>query len=176
MANLGQQFDANNVDPVNFDRVPTGLYKAAITESEILQNKNQNGHHLKLHFEVVEGEHAGSVIVEQLNLWNPSQRAAQIASGQLSAIARAVNVMQFEDTAMLHNKPMMIKVVHKNDAQHGEQNEIKSYKSVTTDPNVPSPGKTFVEQNAPQSAPAGNPAHFNTDGSPKAPHQMQAQQ
>lgn len=176
MANLGTQFNANNVEPVNFDRVPTGLYKAVITQSEILQNKTSQGHHLQMHFEVVEGEHAGAVIYEKLNLWNNSQKATQIAAGQLSAIARAVNVMEFEDTALLHNKPMMIKVVLKNDPQHGEQNEIKSYKSVTTDPNAPSPGKTFQENNAPQTvAPASNPSHLNTDGSPKTPAQMAGQ-
>jgi len=176
MANLGTQFNAHNVEPVSFDRVPTGLYKAVITQSEVMQNKTSQGHHLQLHFEVIEGEHIGSVIFEKLNLWNQSQKAAQIAAGQLSAIARAVNVMEFEDTSLLHNKPMMIKVVLKNDPQHGEQNEIKSYKSITTDPNAPSPGKNFAENHGPQTPPAANPANLNPDGLAKAPHEMMAQQ
>lgn len=178
MAEIGLTFDASKVEPVNFDRIPTGVYKAVITKSEIQENKSTQGHHLNLTLEVVEGDHMDAVVYDKLNLWNQSQKAAQIAAGTLSAIARAVGVMQFDNTDALHNRPMMIKVVLKSDPQHGEQNEVKSYKSITTDPNAPSPGGSFMAKNpnpqqAQQSSPPVNP-NLNTDGTPKTPQQMSA--
>ena len=63
----------------------------------------------------------------RLNLSNPNQQAVQIARGELSAICRAVNVLQPGDSVELHNLPLTIAVKVKTDADGEVRNEIKGY-------------------------------------------------
>ena len=134
MANLNG-FDANTVEPsVGFDPIPDGKYIAAITESEMKRTKNGLGQYLKLTFTIIDGgspagsKYKGRKLWVQLNLDNPSSTAVQIARSELSAICRAVGVMQPQDSTQLHNLPLSIKVICKNRKDTGEiTNEIKGY-------------------------------------------------
>ncbi|MDG4811915.1 DUF669 domain-containing protein [Hydrogenovibrio sp. 3SP14C1] len=173
MANLGGTFDPQQHQPVSFEPLQDGYYQAQIVASSTHQTNNLQGYYLKLEMEVIEGSFKGRKVWDQLNLWNPSQKAAQIAQGVLSSIARALNVGAFEDSSVLHNKPLMIYVQTKNG-----NTEIKAYKPLGSDPSQASPGRAFAEQNqpeqtpSPQNAPTANQAHLNEDGSPKSPQQM----
>ena len=110
MANLGN-FDASKVDPASsFDPIPAGKYLAAIVASELRPTKSGSGHYLELTFEIAEGQHKGRRLWARLNLDNPNPQAVQIARGELSAICRAVGVLQPRDSAELHNLPLSIKV------------------------------------------------------------------
>jgi hypothetical protein len=122
-------FNAHEVDPaVALEAVPAGKYNALITESEFKQTKSGNGHFLELTFEIIEGEFKGRKVWARLNLDNPNQQAVQIARGELSAICRAVNVMQPKDSAELHNLPLEISVkCKKRDDSDEPSNEIKGY-------------------------------------------------
>lgn len=133
MANLNG-FDAHQVDPsTSFDPIPAGKYLAVITDSEMKPTKQGGGSYLQLTFTVLEGEHKGRMLWARLNLDNPNATAVMIARGELSAICRAVGVMQPRDSVDLHNLPLRITVKLKKRQDTGElTNEVKGYEPKAT--------------------------------------------
>lgn len=129
MANLGNGgFDANTVEPVNFDALPAGKYLASIVESELVATKKGDGHYLKLAFAVLEGQYKNRRVYTNLNLRNPNAQAVEIARGQLSALCRAINVMTPKDSQELHGIPLVIDVRCSKREDTGDmQNEIKGF-------------------------------------------------
>jgi hypothetical protein len=124
-------FDATQVEPSSgFSPIPAGKYVAVITDDEMKDTRNGSGRYLQLTFEIVEGEYSGRKLWTRLNLENANMDAVKIARADLSAICRAVNVMQLQDTVQLHNLPMVITVRLKKNKETDEmQNEIKGYES-----------------------------------------------
>jgi hypothetical protein len=124
-------FDATQVEPSSgFSPIPAGKYVAVITDDEMKDTRNGSGRYLQLTFEIVEGEYSGRKLWTRLNLENANMEAVKIARADLSAICRAVNVMQLQDTVQLHNLPMVITVRLKKNKETDEmQNEIKGYES-----------------------------------------------
>lgn len=122
-------FDANQVDPASsFDPIPAGKYIAAITESEMKPTKAGTGSYLELTFDILDGQYKGRKVWARLNLDNPNAQAVQIVRGELSAICRAVGVMQPQDSCELHNLSLTVKVTCKKRDDTGEiTNEIKGY-------------------------------------------------
>ena len=104
-------FNANEVEPsTGYDPIPAGKYQAVITESEMKPTKTGNGQYLQLEFEIIEGEYKN-----------------RIARADLSAICRAVNVLQPRDSVELHNLPLTITVRCKKNQDDEIVNEIKGY-------------------------------------------------
>lgn len=127
MANLNN-FNANEVEPASFEPLPAGKYLACIVESEMRPTKNGDGQFLNLTFEVIDGPSKGRKVWSRLNLKNPNPQAEQIARGQLSALCRAVGVMQPRDSVELHNLPLVISVKVKRREDTGDlQNEVAGY-------------------------------------------------
>lgn len=128
MANLNG-FNAHNVEPAaDFDPIPAGKYTAVITDSEMKPTKSGSGHYLELTFQVIEGPYKNRLLWSRLNLDNPNELTVQIAKGELSAICRAIGVMQPKDSVELHNLPLVVSVKCKNREDTGEMvNEIKGY-------------------------------------------------
>ena len=135
MANLNG-FNAHEVDPATqFEPIPSGKYVAVIVESDQKPTKSGNGSFLELVFEIVEGEYRGRKVWARLNLANPNETAVKIAQAELSAICRAVNVMQPGDSVELHDLPLVITVKCKKRGDTGElTNEIKGYSSREAQP------------------------------------------
>jgi hypothetical protein len=128
MANLNG-FNAHNVPPpTDFEPIPAGKYLAVITDSEMKLTKSGSGNYLELTFQVIEGEYKDRWLWSRLNLDNPSAQAVQIAHGELSALCRAVGVMQPKDSIELHNLPLVVTVKCKKREDNGDVvNEIKGY-------------------------------------------------
>jgi hypothetical protein len=128
MANLGN-FDASQVEPnTEFEPVPAGKYVAAITASEMKPNKAGTGSYLELQLQILDGEYKGRNLWARLNLDNPNVTAVQIARGQLSAICRAVGVLQPKDSGELHDLPLQITVKVKRRDDNGElSNEVSGF-------------------------------------------------
>ena len=82
---------------------------------------------LELTFQVVEGEFKGRMLWARLNLDNPNPLAVKIARGELSAMCRAVGIMEPKDSCELHNLPLLITVKQKTDSDGEVRNEIKGY-------------------------------------------------
>ena len=128
MANLNG-FNADNVDPAtDFEPIPAGKYLAVIVDSEMKATKNGDGHYLELQFQLLDDPYKNRVLWSRLNLDNQNPLAVQIARGQLSAICRAVGVMQPKDSVELHNLPLLVAVKCKKREDTGDVvNEIRGY-------------------------------------------------
>lgn len=124
-------FNASEVEPsTGFSPIPAGKYVAVITDDEMRDTRNGRGRYLQLTFEIIEGEYSGRKLWTRLNLENENMDAVKIARADLSAICRAVGVMQLQDTVQLHNLPLTITVrLKKNKDTDEMQNEIKNYES-----------------------------------------------
>ena len=151
MANLNG-FNANDVEPnSSFEPIPAGKYLATITASETKQNKAGNGSYLELTLSILEGDYQGRQLWARLNLDNPNATAVKIARGDLSAICRAVNVMQPKDSTDLHNLPLVVNVKLKKRADNDElTNEIKGF-----DPKQ-SPGSSSTSSSQSSQKPASD--------------------
>ena len=122
-------FDAGQVEPnAGFDPIPAGKYVAAITASEMKPTKNGKGEYLELEMEVLEGPFKGRKLWDRLTLKHPNTQTVEIAKGTLSAICRAVNVLQPRDSVELHSLPLVASVMIKTREDNGEPtNTIKGY-------------------------------------------------
>lgn len=132
-------FNANEVEPsAGFEPIPAGKYIAAITKSEMKETKSGGGKYLELTFTVLDGEHRNRLVWARLCLEHPNQETVRIARGQLSAICRAVGVLQPRDSVDLHNIPLQIAVSCKKRKDTGELgNEIKGFAAKSSAAGVP---------------------------------------
>ena len=128
MANLNG-FNASEIESTsNFEPLPAGKYLAVISDSEMKSTKSGSGSYLQLTFTVIEGEYKNRVLWARLNLNNPNATAVKIARSELSAVCRAVGVMQPRDSAELHNLPLTIGIKLKKRDDSGElTNVVVSY-------------------------------------------------
>lgn len=128
MANLNG-FNAHEVEPnTAFEPLPAGKYVAAITGSEMKATKRGDGSYLQLEFTVLDGDCKGRKVWDRLCINHPNDLTQKIARGNLSAICRAVGVMQPRDSVDLHNLPLLITVKFRKREDNGElTNDIKGY-------------------------------------------------
>jgi hypothetical protein len=124
-------FDASQVAPQQSSGpLPAGVYLAHIVESDVQPLKSGNGEGLKLTFAIIDGQHKGRKVYENLNIRHTSEDTQRIAQSQLSALCHAVNVIKLMDTAALHFKPVRINVtVREAVGQYKASNNIKGYEA-----------------------------------------------
>ena len=122
-------FNAHEVDPkTTFDPIPAGKYIAAITSSEMKATKNGDGSYLQFEFTVLEGQYKDRKVWDRLCLTHHNAETVKIARSNLSAVCRAVGVMQPRDSLELHNIPMLITVKCKKREDTGDiVNEVRGY-------------------------------------------------
>ena len=150
MASL-QGFDASQVpEQQEFTALPAGQYVVIGTASEIKPTKSGTGEYLQITWEVLDGPMKGRKLWSRLNLKNLSQTAVDIAQRELGAICRAVGVIKPNDSAELHNKPLLITVDVEVDDRKRENNTIKKYEAVNGSTQA-APQASFVQ---PAAAPA----------------------
>ena len=154
MADL-RGFDAQTVEPNDsFDPIPNGDYLCIITMSEMKPTKAGDGAYLELELQVIEGPYQGRKLWDRLNLNNANETTVKIAKGTLSAICRAVGVLQPTDSCELHDLPLVAKVAcRKRDDTDELTNVIKSYKkrdAVAAVPaSSPAPAKAAATSSTP---------------------------
>ncbi len=124
-------FNADEVEPAKtYDLLPPGKYKVVISESEEKQTKKGDGSYLRLTLTVVEGEHEGRKLFDNLNLNNPNDQAAAIARASLSAICRAVGIKTPQHSSELHDIPLIAVVkVEPPKGEYEAQNRVKGYEA-----------------------------------------------
>jgi regulator of replication initiation timing len=119
----------NNADPI-----PAGKYVAAITASETKLTPITHEPYLRLEFTIVEGDYKGHKVFDRLYINHHGDRVENIARGRLSAICRAVGVMQLRNTKELHNLELIINVKLKKRSDNGEPtNEINGFEAKLDD-------------------------------------------
>jgi hypothetical protein len=127
-------FDAQTVEPNDsFDPLPNGDYLCIITASEMKPTKAGDGAYLELEMQILEGQYQGRKLWDRLNLNNANETTVKIAKGALSAICRAVGVLQPKDSCELHDLPLLVKVAcKKRDDTDELTNVVKGYKKRDT--------------------------------------------
>lgn len=127
MANLGMQFNSNEVEVTSFDPIPNGDYTVAITDSDVVRNSANTGDILKLTLEVKEGQFINRKIFDQINLSNPNEVAVKIGREKLAQYCHATRQTVLNDSAQLHGIPFKAKVVIKKDrnGEYDDRNEIR---------------------------------------------------
>ena len=161
MAIFAQTFDANTVEPSNFDVFPAGKYLAQIVSSEMRPTKDGRGQYLFLELDILEGPFAGRKLFDRLNLVNDNPDTVDIATRTLSSICRATGQMQVKDSEQLHLIPLIADVrVRPPKGQYGESNSIRYLPRNAAAPAAPAASSVPV---APAfattpAAPAPNPA------------------
>lgn len=122
-------FDASQVNPNDeYTPIPAGSYPVIITESEIRETKSGTGNYLRVTLEVQAGEYQGRKIFHNITLQNQNQTAVGIGQRHLSQICHAVGVLQVQDSAQLHHKPLIAVVkIRKGNDGYNDSNEVARY-------------------------------------------------
>jgi hypothetical protein len=131
-------FNASTVKPIEaMEAIPPGWYTAQMSASEMKPTSGGDGEFLNCEFAILAPqEFAARKVFTRLNLQNKNPVAVEIAYRTLSAICHAVGVIQVDDSAQLHNRPMQIKVklrpagIGADNQHHEASNEINGYKAV----------------------------------------------
>ncbi|TVQ34037.1 MAG: DUF669 domain-containing protein [Phycisphaeraceae bacterium] len=161
-------FDATQHKPqASFDPLPAGKYLVMITDSEEKDTANGKGKFLKLEMTILDGEHKGRKVWDQIMLQHPSVQAMDIARSTLSAVCHAVGVLRPAQSQELHNLPLVVSVSLKKRSDTGELgNEVKGYAprgDGSAAPQQPAPQQNSTppqqtqQQQAPQQ-PAADPS------------------
>ena len=158
MAIFAQTFDANSVEPSNFDVFPAGKYLAQIVSSEMRPTKDGRGQYLFLELDILEGPFAGRKLFDRLNLVNDNPDTVDIATRTLSSICRATGQMQVKDSEQLHLIPLIADVrVRPPKGQYGESNSIRYLpRTAAAAPATRAP-VAYASAPAPATAPAPQP-------------------
>lgn len=156
-------FNATAIEPATaYEILPKGKYLCVGIASEMKATKNNTGEYLQITFEIVDGEHKGRKIFERLNIRNANKTAEDIAQRTLSALCRAVGVMQLTDSVQLHDIPVMLDIsVEEGKGEYGPQNRIKGYMPAGSAPVASAPRATSAREYAPASN-GGQPASGST--------------
>lgn len=159
-------FDASTVDPSKpRDIIPPGKYLAQIVASEMRATNNGDGQYLQLEHEILDGEHKGRRIWNNLNLVNNNAKAVEIAQRDLSAICHAIGQMHVTDSEQLHFKPFVLTVKVKPEGPDKQgiirpaKNEVGGYE--------PASGAAPIAQQARPQVVASNPAPAAQAAQPK---------
>jgi len=155
-------FDANTVEPAqDFAAIPSGEYPAIINDSAIKPTKNKTGEYAELTHQIIDGPYKGRLVWARLNLVNSNAQAQEIARRQFSSICHAAGKLQVQDTAELHNIPLVIRVEFVPagaDGNSKDTNEVKAWKSIKDAP----PGGTVAAQPGAVATPAQGAANGAT--------------
>jgi hypothetical protein len=164
-------FNAATVAPSSaFDPIPAGWYVAKIVQSEIRQTNKKDGHYIWLAMQVLNTEHAGRVVFDQLNIDNPNPKAVEIGYGSLSAICHATDVIDMQDTEQLHGIPLEVKVaIAPAEGQYAASNQVKGYRGLPKQQNAAPMQPAGAPPQAWAPAPAAQPPAQQFAAPPAAP-------
>lgn len=171
MAILGKVFRAVDHDPAqSAGRLPVTTdpkgHLVVISGDEIKENAAKTGSYLEMTLTIIEGVHKGTSGVMNLNLWNQSEKAVEIAQSDLSKISHACGRPEFADTNVLWNVPFRISVVGDSFVNDkGETIETSKIKKIMdADGKTPKFGQFYSggQSVAPQSNNAPSPNFAST--------------
>ena len=137
MSNLnGLNIDPNvDENSGGFTVIPAGKYKAVIVGDELVDNKSNTGTLLNLKVQIIEGQYAQEIVVDRLNITNPSQVAQKIGQGTLKRICNLCKVkFPPQETSGLMGKPMVITVRVEEFESNTSDRLLKSNKITRYDP------------------------------------------
>lgn len=129
---LNMQFDQTELNSApSYELLPKGNYAAQIVNSEIKENRN-GGNRLSLQWEIVDGQYAGRIVFQNININHSNPEVVRIGRQQIAQICAAIGRNSVNDSNELHNQPMQVRVIIKEDktGQYEPSNEIKGYSAL----------------------------------------------
>jgi hypothetical protein len=161
MTNFGElpeTFDPSVHEGTGFTTFPPGWYQAHIVETSIEDAKNGNGTYLLAVFEVLNGEHKGRRIYQNVTLQNASQQAVEIGQRLLKDIYDSVGITgPTRDIQVMLFKPVMARVGIKvdRDGVYPDRNCVTSVRSPDYEPLRRGRNASAAAAGASRAAPAG---------------------
>lgn len=149
MANIGQyeiDVETEAQDQQSYDALPDGQYPAIATASEIKDTKAGNGKFLAVTFEIIDGDHKGRRLWQNMNIQNPSTQAERIGRAELAVLCKACGIKNPTESEELHDIPVLLTV--RRDRNDATRNVIKGVSAV---------GDAFEVPAAPAAAPKAAP-------------------
>lgn len=128
------QFNSANVEPQqSFEPIPKGWYNLSVESCELKPTKAGTGSYLSLQLKVQDGEFNNRTVFDMITYSNPNAQAVEIGHRKLSALCRAVGIVELTSTDMLLNRLVAAKVGIRIDktGTYDPQNDIKEYKSAS---------------------------------------------
>ena len=108
------------------DSIPKGRYVAVLCESDLIPTRT-GGRYLELVFRISEGEFAGRTLRRKLYLEYGGVSQRNEARSELQTICSSVGVVRPDDSAQLHNIPMLIYVEQKEERGGRMRSVIEGY-------------------------------------------------
>jgi hypothetical protein len=147
----------------NFELIPASTYLAHVIQSDV-KPTSTGGEYIELVWEILsEGPFRNRRIWDRINIKNKSQVAERIGQQSLRELNEALGLERLEDTAQLHNKPVMIRtgIERDKEGKHEDKAVVKGYKpaqgtQTVQQPSAPAPAGSAP---APAAAPATPPAN-----------------
>jgi hypothetical protein len=176
MVQIAGYYDENAEPSGDFSPIPAGQYVAEIVESAIepVSKSSDKGNCLKLTWKISDGELAGRLVWQRLNMWfegaeKKQGEVARIANQQFASIRQACGKGVIENTDELHFIPALITVKIKVDpnGQYAPQNEIAGVKPFAPAGNAFAGAMNAGATSAPPARPASPPGG-GTGGAPRA--------
>jgi hypothetical protein len=127
MARLDQTFRTEDVPPDQYEPLPIGDYRAEIIASDIKPTKDGSGQYIQFEMKILEGDYAGRMAWDRINLWNQNETAARIAVQTMKKILDACGKGAVDDTEELHQIPFILKITMRQNKKTGEMQNAYSY-------------------------------------------------
>ena len=109
----------------SFEPLPPGDYTAIITDSNLKDTKSGSGQYISLAMEIIEGQHSGRRIWENLNVYNANKQAEDISRSALKSIFAAVGKPNANDTEETHHIPFKLSLAI--DRKDPTRNRVMGY-------------------------------------------------
>lgn len=106
-------FNPANIEDMGngFSVVPPDIYNVMIVESAV-KDTQKGGKLLELKYQIIDGPHVGTTLIDRLNIANQSEVAQKIGLSQLKNICDAIGFSGvLKDSNQLHGKVFAVKVV-----------------------------------------------------------------
>lgn len=129
--------------------LPAGTYNVEIVKQEERPYQNSQGTRLVLTYSVLDGNFAGSLIQDSLNLGHSSEKARQFAQMRLKAIAVSCGKQTIYDTEELNGIPFAVRLKVSQDQNGKERNEVDDYSAIQSGTSSPVPAPAPVQTPAP---------------------------
>ena len=130
---LPEIFDPSQYEGTeDFVPIPKGWYSAQIIEASCkAAQMNPNNTYMLAVFEVIEGEHKGRKIFQNITLTNQNQQAVEIGQRLLTDICNALESGPLKNLEVLQHKPMKVRVGIQPDksGMYSDRNQITQVRS-----------------------------------------------
>lgn len=128
MALLPEVFRSEDVEADEFELLQPGKYLAQVIKSELKETKSGTGKYISLQLKVIDGDSAGRLVFDNMNIINANDTAQKIGQQQLKSLVEACGLVEIEDTTELHGIPITIQVgIEPAKGQWPEKNKVKKY-------------------------------------------------